>query len=60
MDEADTLFNASPFARVRCEYGYMQSNAGVFIDVSKRDLLVFPRTSSRYPVRTLRENLGRW
>lgn len=35
MDEADTLFNASPFARVRCEYGYMQSNAGAFIDVSK-------------------------
>ena len=34
-DEADRLFNASPFANVRCEYGYIQSNAGLYIDVSK-------------------------
>jgi ubiquinol oxidase len=34
-DEADAALAASPFARVRCEYGYIQSNAGVYIDVSK-------------------------
>jgi ubiquinol oxidase len=34
-DEAEMIFNASPYAKVRCEYGYIQSNAGVYIDVSK-------------------------
>jgi len=34
-DEADVLFNASPYVDVRCEYGYIQSNAGLYIDVSK-------------------------
>ena len=32
---ADAVLNASPFARVRCEYGYIQSNTGVYIDASK-------------------------
>ena len=35
MDEAEALYNASPFAAVRCEYGYIQSNAGLYIDISK-------------------------
>ena len=35
VDEADEALASSPFARVRCEYGYIQSNAGVYIDVSK-------------------------
>lgn len=34
-DEADILFNASPYVDVRCEYGYIQSNAGLYIDISK-------------------------
>ena len=34
-DEADILFNASPYVDVRCEYGYIQSNAGMYIDISK-------------------------
>ena len=34
-DEADEALSSSPFAHVRCEYGYIQSNAGVYIDVSK-------------------------
>ena len=33
-DEADEALSSSPFAHVRCEYGYIQSNAGVYIDVS--------------------------
>ena len=34
-DEAEIRFNASPFVDVRCEYGYIQSNAGLYIDISK-------------------------
>lgn len=34
-DEAETLYNASPYVNVKCEYGYIQSNAGLYIDISK-------------------------
>jgi len=35
MDEATERFNASPFADCACEYGFIQSNAGLYIDLSK-------------------------
>ena len=32
-DEA--LYNASPYITIKCEYGYIQSTAGLYIDISK-------------------------
>ena len=49
-DEADAALAASR-SRVRCEYGYIQSN-GVYIDVSKTRPRVSPRMRSLYPPRT--------
>jgi len=34
-DEAAILYNASPYVNVECEYGYIQSNVGLYIDISK-------------------------
>jgi hypothetical protein len=34
-DEAEDLYNASPYVTIKCEYGYIQSTAGLYIDISK-------------------------
>jgi len=28
----EALYNASPYVNVQCDYGYIQSNAGLYID----------------------------
>lgn len=45
MDEAEVRYNASPYVNLECEYGFIQSNAGLYIDVSSSRLPGVPKNA---------------